>query len=134
MKDEQYMSLLQAVKGNHQSDQNKMLENVWKVVSTIGLALTFWIFTTTQQLDKRTAVMSTNQEKNTEELTRLNLKVDGFTEKPRFTQDDFNTQLGPVLSEISKINQELDSREKFMDDTENRFQSLELKISVLQNK
>lgn len=134
MTPEQFNTLLDAIKSNHKSDSTKMLDNVWKVASTIGLALILWIFQTTQSLDKRTAVMEQGMLNNTKGLQEIQAKVDTFTEKPRFTQENFNSQISPILTTIQSLNSELKNVEDAAEKSEGRLQTIELQISLMQQK
>ncbi|MEM7485028.1 MAG: hypothetical protein AAF348_07450 [Bacteroidota bacterium] len=134
MTEEQFKILLNAVNNNQKSDSTKMMDNLVKVAIALLLGATTWIFSSVQNVSTETAVMSSHVSANTEKLNEIDNKVDAFTVKPRFTQDDFTRQMSPFISELNNINEELDDRKKFMSETENKFQSLELKMSVLKNK
>lgn len=140
MNDQQFEALIGALNKPEPSENSKMLGNAWKGMSTIGLALTIWIFTTTQSLDKSSAVMEKGVQSNTEALNKLTV----FSEKPRFTQDDYNLQIQPLIGELNKLNKSLEAHNSFSVDiiskfqklekeNDNRFQSLEMEISLLKN-
>lgn len=135
MTEDQLKVILTAVeKTTKKSDNAKMSDNLVRIGGAVALGLITWIFTTTQKLENKVGIMQTTQEFNTVELKQLNEKFNTFSEKPRFTQENFNRQISPVLGELEKINDELESREDFMNEAENKFQSLELQMSVLQNQ
>ena len=134
MTPEQFNTLLDAIKSNSKSDSSKMLDNVWKVASTIGLALILWIFQTTQSLDKRTAVMEQGMLNNTKGLQEIQAKVDTFTEKPRFTQEDFNNQISPIISSIQGLSNEIKGIEDREKTNDTRIQSIELQLSLMQQR
>ena len=133
MSEEQFNKLLSKIEGNHKSEGAKMADNAWKVISTIGMALTVWIFSTVQSMDTRTAVMQKGQSTNNEIIGSLDEKIDNISDN-RFTSEDYETKILPLVNQVNQNTTLLNERTERFQKVENDQQSMSLRLTVLERE
>jgi len=111
-------------------DGKKLMDMFFKFISAASMALIFWIFGSVNTLKEDNG----NIKKDLQYLTQKVESINDFTQQPRFTKDDYNTQITPLLNQVNKNTAELNSRGQFMEDTQSRLIKLEYKMEEVQRK
>ena len=93
MNDDQIKKLVEAIK---QQRTSKASDYILQIGVALCIAGILWVGSQIVNLDKSLAVVQQQQLDLKANISRLN----EFTKKPRFTQDDFNTEIKSVLQEI----------------------------------
>ena len=102
--------------------QHDVMDIVFKGISTLALALILWIFSTTNQLKQDVEVIKNNDKWTTEMMTKFR----EYSEKPRFTNDDFSRGVTPLIDNINKNTTELNKRKELYENIRNRLVRLEV--------
>lgn len=90
-----------------------LLDVVTKVITALSAGGIFWLVSTVSEIDKKVGeneIQRTNLEDkiiNLKEnlqlkIGEINNRLDVFTAQPRFIQQDFNTQITPVVDKVTQ--------------------------------
>ena len=119
MNDKQMKELISAL--NIKNDKLNLSEVILKIGVPLCLAGIIFVANQLPSLDKKMALVENNQamlRKQIETITK-------FTETPRFTKQDFITEMKLYEQRISLIDIELKNRREFMNLTEDRLREVE---------
>jgi hypothetical protein len=111
------------------SENAKMMDMLWKIASAAALGMLAWTVSTVNKLQQEVGNISKDQEYTTKAVEKFN----NFTEKPRFTEDDFSQKIIPLTNQVNANTIELNSRDNFMEKTGNDIQKMQLQIQLLQS-
>ena len=110
------VSVGNAITTNAPKKETDIYDLGFKALSTLSMALIVWIFSTTNQTKQDVAVIKQNYEHTTEAINEMKK----FTAEPRFTKEDFQTGVTPLInnlntntvkiSNLSAIGQTVESR------------------------
>lgn len=116
-----FANLITEKKGN--SDNVKsMVDWVMRIISTISLAVIMFVGNTVIDLRDKVTVLEVKFE-----------GVQNFTEKPRFTIDDFNQKMIPVHQDVDNIMDKLNKRELWMSQKDDKINKMELLLQQLRS-
>lgn len=102
----------------------------FKSLSTITMLLVVWIFSTVNDMQKSVSNIQIDNE-----YTKTSVqKISDFTEKPRFTQDDFNNRIEPIIKQLNVNTAELNSRSSFIENTRDALTRLDLRFESLEKR
>lgn len=121
---------VKALEKDRKSDTMKLSEVIFKFISTASLALVMWVLSTVNAMQKDIIQLSSDAQYMRQSLEKL----DKFTEQPRFTQENFDLRITPLVSAISSINTSLESIQKRNSDADLTLQKLRLDIEALERK
>lgn len=129
MTSEQINQLAQAIRPQ-KSESQKMTDMVFKAFSTLSLALIAWTLNTVNDLKTDVSELKINQQYVSKAIGEL----ESFTDKPRFTSEDFERAVIPLTNQLNQNTSELNSRNSFMDKTDAKLQQLDMEIQLLKSK
>lgn len=109
------------------SESSKMTDMIFKAFSTISLGLIMWTLNTIQYVKEEVQDVKKDQEYSIQEMKYFK----SFTEKPRFTAEDFQQRIIPLTNQLNMNTAELNSRVDYMSKTDSRLQELELEVRIL---
>ena len=112
--------LVEAIKKNSQSEGMKITEVVFKFISTLSMALVMWTLTTVNSMQKDMIQLSSDASYMREAISDMKQ----FTSKPRFTQEDYDSQMKPIIQAIAKNTDDLQSLKLHSADVDLKIQQL----------
>ncbi len=128
-KDEKaYLAELINKKGKHSGDKNNLFDMAFKGLSSLTLLLVVWIFSTVNDMQQKVSNMELDNGYTKESLETIK----EFTEKPRFTRDDFDQNMAPVIKQLNTNTAELNTRSAFIDETRDKLIRMEIRIESLE--
>ena len=129
-KDKEFlMEMAKAMKPpkSEKSDLNRVLENVYKLASTMSIAAIMWIFGTLNQVKQDVSNIKIENQYTKEAIQNIN----AYTSQPRFTKENFDTQITPIINSINKNTAELNARNSLMESVSQRLLKLEYTVEEL---
>jgi len=97
MTDKQVTALVDQLKRNSPSEGMKITEVVFKFISTLSMALVMWTLTTVNSMQKDMIQLSSDAAYMRQAISEMKQ----FTAEPRFTQEDFDSQIKPLIQSIT---------------------------------
>lgn len=124
---QELIEILRATQNEKLSATNSFPNNsignlVFKIISGVSLAMITWIFNSVNELKQDVS----NMQLENGYTKRAVEVINDFVEKPRFTLDDYNQRTEPIIKQLNKNTTELNNRDDFMKDVENRLLKLEI--------
>lgn len=129
VKPEEVTQIVSALKESQKNDTEKGRIIDWLFKSLIGVIV--WIGI---GLRNDVDVLKNDVQKISTERVYSEKDMDAFRafiQKPRFTRDDFDNLITPLVNSLNKNTIELNSRTNFMADTEKRLLKIEYKLEEL---
>ena len=112
------------------SESSKVVEAIFKFVSTASLALVMWVLSTVNSVQKDIVQLSTDAQYMRTSLT----KMEAFTDKPRFTQENYDAQTLPIINALNSLTETVSQMEKRLSTMDLERQKMYLAITALENK
>ncbi len=128
MNDKQMQELISAL--NKKNEKVNLSEVILKIGVPLCLAGIIYVANQLPSLDKKMALMENNQVA----LTKQIASITRFTETPRFTKQNFETEMKIYEQRIALMELELKKRNGFMNLTEDRLRRIERYSSSDNNK
>lgn len=107
-----------------------LVDTVFKFVSAITFALVSWNFSTTNDLKEDVSIIKV-ENSYTKDAVKV---INSFVEKPRFTKEEFTESIKPLIKQINKNTDELNSRNNFMNSTNDALLRLKIKVVELEKQ
>lgn len=129
VKPEEVTQIVSALKESQKNDTEKGRIIDWLFKALIGVIV--WIGI---GLRNDVDVLKNDVQKISTERVYSEKDMDAFRafiQKPRFTRDDFDNLITPLVNSLNKNTVELNSRTNFMADTEKRLLKIEYKLEEL---
>ena len=102
----------------------------FKALTTITMMLTIWVVSSVSDMS---ATISNIKIDN--EYTKSSVEqIKKFTEQPKFTLEDFNGRIEPIIKQLNANTSELNARSGFMEDTRNTLMRHDMRIETLEKK
>jgi len=117
--------LIDAVKRNSQSEGMKITEVVFKFISTLSMALVMWTLSTVNSMQKDMIALSSDAKYMREAMTDLK----AFTAQPHFTQEDFDSQIKPMIQAITLNTDAVTQLKLHSADVDLKIQQLQFDVS-----
>jgi len=100
---------------------SKMADTAFKFVSTVSLALVYWVLTTVNAMQKDIVQLSADAQYMKVALDKL----EDFTAKPIFTKEDFESARSSSLTKISENRNAIIAIEKRLNQFDLKMQRIE---------
>ena len=110
--------------------QTNLGDNIMKIAVTICTAGILWLVTSVSALQNQMTSITVKHSVTERSLERL----DRFTQEPRFTVDDFRSNLAPVKQRVERHSELLSSRQTWTDTTNHRLATLEGNHAMVMEK
>ena len=100
----------------------------FKALTTITMMLTIWVVSSLQDLSQTVSNIQIDNEYTKTSVESIKL----FTEKPRFTEEEFNSKIEPLIKQLNMNTTELNVRTKFIEETRSQLLRHDLRIETLE--
>lgn len=122
MKDEQFIQLITAMKPKEPVEvKHDLVDNLSKIGVALCVGGIMWVGGQIQAQDRKLIEIGANQA----HIARKIQTFEAFTEKPRFTKEDFITEMRLYEKRLDLIEGELKVRSNFMSETNRRLEGYE---------
>ncbi len=129
-RDAEMMFEMMALLQKGQRPPSTISDNIMKIAVTICTAGILWLVTSVSALQNQMTEITVKHSVTEKALERLDL----FTQKPRFTADDFRSNLAPVKQKVERHSEQLSARQTWMDSTNHRLAILEGNHAMVMEK
>lgn len=111
-------------------NDGRFIDMSFKALSALSMLLVVYIFNSVNILKED----NSNMKKDNQYLIKMVEKNDDFASKPRFTKEDFDIHITPLVNQMNKNTIELNTRSTFIETTQNRLLKLEYNVEELNSK
>lgn len=112
------------------SESSKILDTVIKFISTASFALVMWVLSTVNAMQKDMVQLGSDASYMRTSLA----KMETFTDKPRFTQENYDAQTLPIMTAINSLTESINQIHARMSTMDLERQKMHLQITALENK
>lgn len=128
MKKEEADRIIQSIeKANKKDDSTKLIESIFKLVSTASLALVMWVLTTVNAMQKDLVKQSSDVAYMRNSIEKL----EDFTNIPRFTEEHFNMKMVSVEKAIQSNSEAIISLSSKASDRDAKIQEILIELNKL---
>lgn len=128
MKKEEADRIIQSIeKANRKDDSTRLIESIFKLVSTASLALVMWVLTTVNAMQKDLVKQSSDVAYMRNSIEKL----ENFTNIPRFTEEHFNMKMVPIEKAIQSNSEAIISLSSKASDRDARIQEILIELNKL---
>ena len=108
---------------------NKLVDIILKIATAISTAGILWLGSTMITVNERIIKMEIQQDYANEQIREIKT----FTEKPRFTEEDDNIKLSPIIRKLAEQELTNSRAQDWMNEQESLFVRFELQLQQIQN-
>ncbi len=135
LSDDQFERLvLKILEPKHQQSHHNFDKTIIDSLQKIAVALTaagvIWLVGGVNEMQKDISVIKVNQAQNKSDISEFQ----EFTKKPRFSFDDFRSQVLPIIQRLEQNEYKLRERTGWMDYTSKKVSMLEGKYEIILEK
>ncbi len=112
--------------GNY--DTRNIIEVIFKIVVALAIMAIGWIFNTTNQLKQDVSNMHVENQYTKKTFEKL----DEFMGEPRFTKEDFESSIAPLIKQVQENSLELSKRTLFIENTNEKLIRMEIRLQDLE--
>ena len=107
---------------NAHPESSKLLDFTFKIISALSLALVGWTLTSVNSMQQDVVRLSSDAVYMRNSLEKL----DNFTSQPRFTKEDFDIGITPMVTKMAAHELDITAIEKRLNTIDLKIQQLEI--------